>query len=93
MSPRKRRGSVLERRFQFHLRRLRIKAGLRQKELAEGVGFENANFVSMLENGIRGASPDTVEKLAEFFGVDPSEFYSPPAKVASSRTSRLANHS
>jgi len=88
MSPRKRRDSKLARRFMFHLRRLREKAGLTQEELAEAVGIPNKNVISMLENGHRGASDDTVERFADFFGVDVGDFYSPTSK-AISRTSSV----
>lgn len=87
---RPRRSTILEQRFMFHLRRLRHQAGLTQRELAEAVSMENASSISMLETGIRGASPETVESLAHYFGVDPSEFYLPPSKVSPKTSPKLA---
>jgi len=87
---RKRRDSVLEMRFMYHLRRLRKDAKMTQRELAEAIDLENGSSISMLETGIRGASQETIQLLAQYFGVDPSEFYAPPSRVAKKKPSRLA---
>ncbi len=51
------------------LRRLRV---LSMRELAEQSGL-NYNTVWRLENGLTGAHPRTIRRLADVFGVDPSE--------------------
>jgi transcriptional regulator with XRE-family HTH domain len=74
---RPRRSGVLDKRFQENLRAFRKARGLKQSGLAEAMGWPNQNYVSQLETGIRGFSPDTVEELAGYFKVDPGEFFLP----------------
>jgi len=72
-----RRSSTLDKRFQQILRSLREGEKLSQRELAEGLGIkkESANYISQLENGIRGASLSVVEEISRFFKVDPGYFF------------------
>ena len=51
---------------------IRTAKGLTQKQLAAQTGL-TVNFLSLLENGRRGASLDVVNKLAAALGV-PAEF-------------------
>lgn len=74
---RPRRSGVLDKRFQENLRAFRKARGLKQGDLAEAMGWPNQNYVSQLETGIRGFSPDTVEELAVYFKVDPGDFFKP----------------
>ncbi len=57
-----------------YLRKLReARPGiLTQSQVAEACGMTKANY-SKLENGLQGAQPKTIRKLAEYFGVDPAE--------------------
>lgn len=54
------------------LRRLRREAGLGQRELAETAGV-SPGTVYRLENGLRGAYPATLRKLAAALGVSPAD--------------------
>jgi transcriptional regulator with XRE-family HTH domain len=53
-----------------HLRELRQSRGLSQKELGEQARVSSGT-VYRLENGLRGAYPGTVRKLATALGVAP----------------------
>ena len=55
-----------------HLRELRQRRGLSQKELGELAGV-GSGTVYRLENGLRGAYPGTVRKLAVALGVSPED--------------------
>ena len=55
-----------------HLRELRQSRGLSQKELGELAGVASGT-VYRLENGLRGAYPGTVRKLASALGVTPED--------------------
>ena len=55
-----------------YLRELRRRKGLSQKELGE-VARVSPGTVYRLENGLRGAYPGTVRKLATVLGVAPEE--------------------
>lgn len=55
-----------------HLRELRQERGLSQRELGEVAGVSSGT-VYRLENGLRGAYPGTVRKLAVALGVTPGE--------------------
>ena len=57
------------------LRELRRSRGLSQKELGELAGVASGT-VYRLENGLRGAYPGTVRKLAGALGVTPEELVS-----------------
>ena len=54
------------------LRRLRREAGLSQRELAGKAGV-SPGTVYRLENGLRGAYPATLRKLAAALGVSPAD--------------------
>ena len=83
---RQRRTGTLDKRFQENLRVLRKARGLKQGELADAMGWASPNYVSQLETGIRGFSPELVEELALFFKVDPGEFFIPAPRRAALRT-------
>ena len=83
---RERRTGILDKRFQENLRVLRKARGLKQGELAEAMGWASPNYVSQLETGIRGFSPELVEGLAIFFKVDPGEFFLPSTRRAALRS-------
>ena len=55
-----------------HLRELRQSRGLSQKELGE-LAEVASGTVYRLENGLRGASPGTVRKLAAALEVTPAD--------------------
>ncbi|MBA2617995.1 MAG: helix-turn-helix transcriptional regulator [Rubrobacter sp.] len=54
------------------LRELRQRRVLSMRELAEECGL-NYNTIWRLENGLTGAHPRTIRKIAGVFGVDPAE--------------------
>ena len=54
------------------LKELRQRRVLSMRELAEQSGL-NYNTVWRLENGVTGAHPRTIRKLAGALGVDPGE--------------------
>ena len=58
-----------------HLRVLRQSRGLSQKELGELAGVASGT-VYRLENGLRGAYPGTVRKLASALRVTPEDLLS-----------------
>jgi|GEM_PF-3340145 transcriptional regulator with XRE-family HTH domain len=64
-------GSVAQPEFGRRLREIRLRRGLSQSELAEGVA--NPSYVSMLESGKRTPSLEIVLLLARRLGVSPSE--------------------
>ena len=55
-----------------HLRELRRSRGLSQKDLGE-MAKVSSGTVYRLENGLRGAYPGTVQKLAVALGVTPED--------------------
>ncbi len=57
------------------LRELRQSRGLSQKELADVAGVSSGT-VYRLENGLRGAYPGTVRKLANALSVSPEDLLS-----------------
>ena len=58
-----------------HLRELRRSRGLSQKEMGEIAGVSSGT-VYRLENGLRGAYPGTLRKLAMALGVTPEDLLS-----------------
>lgn len=52
----------------MRLKELRIKNNLNQKELADKLGYKQ-NTISQWESGKRLMDSDTLEKIADFFGV------------------------
>ena len=56
----------------LHLRQLRQSAGLSQRDLGRRSGV-SPGTIYRLENGLRGAYPVTVRKLAAALGVSPAE--------------------
>jgi transcriptional regulator with XRE-family HTH domain len=47
---------------------IRKRSGLKQKEVAERTGL-TVNYLSLVENGERGVSLETLNRLAETFGI------------------------
>ncbi|MFY1669647.1 helix-turn-helix domain-containing protein [Plantactinospora sp. WMMB334] len=64
-------GSVAQPEFGRRLREIRLRSGLSQSELAEGVA--NPSYVSMLESGKRTPSLEIVLLLSRRLSVSPSE--------------------
>jgi transcriptional regulator with XRE-family HTH domain len=67
--------------FAGNLRKLRLKAGLSQEELAFRSGLDRT-YVSALERGVYNASVITIEKLADTLKVEPSVLLRQPPKPA-----------
>ncbi|WP_035686300.1 helix-turn-helix domain-containing protein [Bradyrhizobium sp. Cp5.3] len=53
-----------------NLRRLRLKGGLSQEELADRAGL-NRNYVGMIEREENAPTVDALEQISEALGVDP----------------------
>ena len=64
--------------FNENLKELRLKKGMSQAELAEKV-FVSRSAVAKWENGLGLPSDDSLNRLAEFFGVEREELYSDKA--------------
>lgn len=66
-----------------NIQKLRERLGLKAHEVAKGVGVSRG-YYSQLESGARRLRDEHVQKIAEFMGVHPSEFYgiSPPTPDA-----------
>lgn len=54
------------------IRKIRKKLGISQSLLAQGANISQP-YLSDLENGRRGAKPETIERIAIILGVDVSE--------------------
>ena len=63
--------------FNEKLKELRLKKGISQTELAEKI-FVSRSAIAKWENGLGLPSDDSLNQLAEFFGVEPSELLSDP---------------
>ena len=57
-----------------YLKKLRNKAGLTQREVAEASGFKYYTFISQIENGAGRIPPNQYESYAKAVGVDLAEF-------------------
>lgn len=64
--------------FNEKLKEWRMKKGISQTELAKKI-FVSRSAVAKWENGLGLPSDDSLNQLAEFFGVKPSELLSDPA--------------
>lgn len=64
----------LRKKFGRRLKDLRKKKGISQESLANRAGIHRT-YPSKLENGLRGATIDTIERLAEVLEVEPREFF------------------
>lgn len=53
-----------------NLRRLRLKGGLSQEELADRAGL-NRNYVGMIEREENAPTVDALEQISQALGVDP----------------------
>ncbi|WP_437013229.1 helix-turn-helix domain-containing protein [Streptomyces sp. enrichment culture] len=63
------------------LRRRRINAGLNQAELAKRAGI-SPSHMSVLERGVRGASPRVLKKFAEIMKCDVDDLRPPDGATA-----------
>lgn len=60
----------------FNLKRIRTEKGISQKKVAQECNFEIPSF-SRWENGKAWPSPETIEQLAKYYQIAPTEFYRP----------------
>lgn len=66
-------------RLAAHVRRLRLAAGMTQEQLAEAAGLGGRQkAVSLIEGGRVKPDQETIEALADAFGVDPVELLAEP---------------
>ncbi len=66
--------STLRKKFGQRLKQLRREQDMTQEILAERAEIHRT-YPSKLENGLRGATIDTIEKLAEVLDVDPKRMF------------------
>ena len=69
-------GKGIRKRFSENLKHLRSRSGLSQLDLAGKAGLTH-NFINDLENGKKWFSPETMAKLSNALGVDPSQLWIP----------------
>lgn len=62
--------------FAFHLRRLRIAAGLSQEGIADRAGLHRT-YISSIERGQRNLSLENIFVIADALGVPPSRMLEP----------------
>jgi transcriptional regulator with XRE-family HTH domain len=60
----------------FNLKRIRAEKGISQTKVAQECNFEIPSF-SRWENGKAWPSPETIQELAKYYEVSPTEFYRP----------------
>ena len=66
------------------IKRLRLRAGLTQEELAEAMGYERQSSVSMWETGERKVPSDKLLRLAHVLNCTVDELLSDSADAAES---------
>lgn len=69
-------GEILD--LNFNIRALRIKNGWTQRELANRIGTSHPNVNRYEQPGYQSMSLNTLEKLAEVFGVSMADLLSAP---------------
>lgn len=57
------------------LRRLRLKADLKQKEVAELLGYSSPQFISNWERGISSPPVKTLKQLAGIYNTNPDKLF------------------
>jgi transcriptional regulator with XRE-family HTH domain len=62
------------------IKKLRTRKDLSMRELGEQIGVSHAH-ISKLESGINSPSVDLLEKLAEYFNIDISYFFSKDEEI------------
>jgi transcriptional regulator with XRE-family HTH domain len=62
------------------IKKLRTEKDLSMRELGENIGVSHAH-ISKLESGINSPSVDLLEKLADFFNIDVSYFFSKDEEI------------
>lgn len=60
----------------YNLKRIRREQQRNQKDVAQGCNFEIPSY-SRWENGKSWPSPETIQALAKYYKVSPTEFYKP----------------
>ena len=73
-----------------HVKRLRQERGWSQLQLAEASGLHRSH-VCRLEHGLYNATINTVDEIANAFGVHPGVLLEPPADVDSRNDSRRSD--
>ncbi len=64
----------LREKFGKRLKSLRLQKGISQEAMADQADIHRT-YPSKLENGLRGATLDTIERLADVLDVEPREFF------------------
>ena len=72
----------------FNIKRLRQRKGLSQEEMAEMLSLSK-NYISLLENGIKFPSADTLSKLSSVLDTECSVFFVDSASDAKNISSRI----
>jgi transcriptional regulator with XRE-family HTH domain len=60
---------VTVQRFGEKVKQLRERQGMTHSELAVALGYASSSYISLLENGKRGASAELVRKISLLFNV------------------------
>lgn len=57
------------------IRELRLEKGWTQSELAEKMGYKDKTAISKIEKNINDVNQSTIQKFADIFGCDVSDFF------------------
>ena len=57
------------------LKKLRIKSGLKQKEVAKQLGYSTPQFISNWERGISSPPVKTIKQLAHIYKTSPEKLF------------------
>lgn len=57
------------------LKRLRVKAGLKQKEVAARLGYSSPQFISNWERGVSSPPVKVLKQLAGIYNTDPHKLF------------------
>jgi len=84
---------MVEERIGDRLRRLRLEAGLSQRELAKRSGVDREHINQIEANKTKSMTLRTAERLAKGLGVPPARFFNGDHSELSEETlKRLINH-
>lgn len=70
------------------LKKLRIKSGLKQKEVAEQLGYTSPQFISNWERGISSPPVKTLKQLASIYKTNPDKLFQKLRKAVNDQMQR-----
>lgn len=59
----------------MELKKLRIRAGLKQKDVAKELGYSSPQFISNWERGISSPPVKTIKRLASLYKASPDKLF------------------